>query len=76
MDYKDYIVEVQDFPINGVNFKDISPLLADEHIYESTIVDMGNLVDADLSFRKACELEPLNSDAHNNLGFVLAFLIN
>ena len=46
MDYKDYIVEVQDFPINGVNFKDISPLLADEHIFESTIVDMGNLVDA------------------------------
>ena len=33
---------------------------------------MGNLVDAELSFRKACELEPLNSDAHNNLGFVLA----
>ena len=46
MDYKDYIVEVQDFPINGVNFKDISPLLVDEHVFESTIVDMGNLVDA------------------------------
>ena len=33
---------------------------------------MGNLANAELSFRKACELEPLNSDAHNNLGFVLA----
>ena len=46
MSYKDYIIEVPDFPIQGVNFKDISPLLADEHIFESTIVDMGNLVDA------------------------------
>ena len=46
MDYKDYITEVQDFPILGVNFKDMSPLLADEHTFESAIVDMGNLVDA------------------------------
>ena len=27
--YKDYITEVPDFPIKGVNFKDMSPLLAD-----------------------------------------------
>ena len=44
--YKDYVIEVPDFPIKGVNFKDISPLLVDEHVFESTIVDMGNLVDA------------------------------
>ena len=46
MSYKDFIIEVPDFPIKGVNFKDISPLLVDEHVFESTIVDMGNLVDA------------------------------
>ena len=44
--YTDYIVEIPNFPIKGVNFKDISPLLVDEHVFESTIVDMGNLVDA------------------------------
>ena len=44
--YTDYIVEIPNFPIKGVNFKDMSPLLADEHTFESAIVDMGNLVDA------------------------------
>ena len=46
INYTDYVIEVPDFPIKGVNFKDISPLLVDEHVFESTIVDMGNLVDA------------------------------
>ena len=43
--YKDYIIEVPDFPIKGVSFKDISPLLADQsEVFKSAITDMGRLV--------------------------------
>ena len=44
MSYKSYITEVPDFPIEGVNFKDISPLLADQETFKSVIVGMGKLV--------------------------------
>ena len=42
--YKDYITEVPNFPVEGVNFKDISPLLADQETFKSVIVGMGKLV--------------------------------
>ena len=42
--YKRFIKEVPDFPIEGINFKDISPLLADQQIFLSCIVDMGKRV--------------------------------
>ena len=42
--FKDYITEVPDFPVEGVNFKDISPLLADQETFKSVIVGMGKLV--------------------------------
>ena len=42
---KDYINEVLDFPVKGVNFKDISPLLADIEVFEKCIEDMGNMVE-------------------------------
>ena len=42
--YKDYITEVPDFPIKGVNFKDMSPLLADGIKFEEAVADMGRLV--------------------------------
>ena len=43
--YKEYITEVPDFPIKGVSFKDISPLLADQsEVFKSAITDMGRLV--------------------------------
>ena len=45
MSYKDFIKEVPDFPIEGVNFKDISPLLADQATFRSALVDMGGLFD-------------------------------
>ena len=44
MSYKDYITEVDNFPIDGVSFKDISPLLANERVFKSAIRDMGSRV--------------------------------
>tara|TARA_Y100000590_G_scaffold451194_1_gene592197 strand:+ start:434 stop:937 length:504 start_codon:yes stop_codon:yes gene_type:complete len=42
--FKDYITEVPDFPIEGVSFKDISPLLADWTVFDECIENMGDLV--------------------------------
>ena len=41
---EDYITEVPDFPVKGVNFKDISPLLADQETFRSALVEMGRQV--------------------------------
>ena len=45
MSYKNYITEVPNFPEEGVNFKDISPLLADQQLFVSCIEGMGNLIE-------------------------------
>ena len=45
MSYKKYITEVSDFPEECVNFKDISPLLADQQLFVSCIEGMGNLIE-------------------------------
>ena len=42
--YKSFVKEYPNFPVNGVNFKDISPLLGDEEAFKSALVDMGRLV--------------------------------
>ena len=42
--YKTFIKEYPNFPVNGVNFKDISPLLADQQMFLEVIVDMGRRV--------------------------------
>ena len=44
MNYKEYIKEVPDFPIDGVSFKDISPLLANHKVFREAIYKMGKLV--------------------------------
>lgn len=41
---EDYITEVPDFPVKGVNFKDISPLLKDQDKLSTVIHHMGELV--------------------------------
>ncbi len=42
-DYKLFINDIENFPIQGVNFKDISPLLASP-FFKNVIHEMGNLV--------------------------------
>ena len=44
LNYKKYIKEVQDFPKEGISFKDISPLLSDRAVFKRVIDEMGNLV--------------------------------
>ncbi len=41
MNYKQYIREVENHPVDGVNFKDISPLLSDEQMFSSAVEKMG-----------------------------------
>lgn len=42
--YEDYITEVPDFPVEGISFKDISPLLANRKVFKDVIYKMGKLV--------------------------------
>ena len=48
MSYKDFITEVPNFPKDGIDFKDISPLLADQETFRSALVDMGGYFDDNL----------------------------
>ena len=45
VDFKDYIDDVQDFPHEGILFRDIQPLLADSEAFYDAIYAMGELVD-------------------------------
>ena len=44
MNYKSLIKDIQDFPVDGVNFKDISPLLSSSK-FDEVIFKMGELVE-------------------------------
>ena len=44
VDYKKYITEVPNFPTKGVNFKDISPLLANDKMFKMAVVELGTMV--------------------------------
>ena len=45
MDFKDYIENVQDFPKEGILYRDIQPLLEDEEVFYDAIYAMGEFVD-------------------------------
>mgnify|MGYP001259135695 FL=1 len=45
MDYKKYIGSIRDFPIEGITYRDIQPLLANDIVFHSAIKDMGRLID-------------------------------
>lgn len=40
MNYKDYIAIVEDFPIKGISFKDITPLLQNADAFKSVTLDL------------------------------------
>ncbi|MBN2540186.1 MAG: adenine phosphoribosyltransferase [Bacilli bacterium] len=40
MKYEDYIMNVPDFPIEGIQFKDITPLIGDGEAFQSAISDL------------------------------------
>ncbi len=40
MNYKDYIAIVEDFPIKGISFKDITPILQNGKVFSSTVNDL------------------------------------
>lgn len=40
MDYKDYIASVENFPINGILFRDITPLMADGKVFKSAVDEL------------------------------------
>lgn len=51
MDYKKYIASVKDFPIKGVLFRDITPLMADKDAFYASckeLSDYGRKVKADI----------------------------
>ncbi len=42
MNYKDYITNVPDFPIDGIQFKDITPLIGDGEAFQAAIDDLAS----------------------------------
>lgn len=40
MNYKDYIAVVSNWPKEGIQFKDITPLMSDGHAFKSTVDDI------------------------------------
>jgi adenine phosphoribosyltransferase len=47
MNYKSYIKDIPDFPVEGVLYRDIQPLLADPEAFEDVIHSMTDLINID-----------------------------
>ena len=45
MDYKKYIASVKDFPIEGVLFRDITPLMADKDAFRASCKELSEYGD-------------------------------
>ena len=45
IDYKDYINNIHHFPIEGIIYRDIQPILADGLLFNSAIQELGELID-------------------------------
>jgi adenine phosphoribosyltransferase len=45
MDYKQHIDNIPNFPIEGIIYRDIQPLLANSDVFMDAVKDMGRLVD-------------------------------
>ena len=45
MDYKDYIETINDYPIKGIQYRDIQPLLKNNSAFKYAIKGLGELVD-------------------------------
>ena len=45
MDIKKFIRDIPDFPVEGILFRDIQPLLADSEAFYDVIYEMGQLID-------------------------------
>ena len=43
--YKEHIGKIENFPIEGITYRDIQPLLANHTVFMDAIKDMGNLLE-------------------------------
>ncbi len=43
--YKEYVGKIENFPIEGITYRDIQPLLANPTVFMEAIKDMGNLIE-------------------------------
>lgn len=43
--YKEHIGKIENFPIDGITYRDIQPLLANHTVFMDAIKDMGNLIE-------------------------------
>ena len=51
MNYKDYIESIQDFPKEGILYRDIQPLLENDTVFMDAVKDMGRLVRETLDYK-------------------------